>query len=272
MTYRRLTDVLADFWEKSWSKLPKKQRQAWHDALGALGGDTGMDGNLWDGQDAKGRKYVAENHDAQHDPITRDSEEGHAHFALGFWAAAARDFGAVDWDYWISLQSWTSREAACLLTELDPNEYDKAARNNNPQPIALVRRIADIERRAIRDNEVGLLQTNASPLVWAVWADANGYALPKRINECDAQEVGAGETAEITPAQRRANTDMTTRRGVPRYILENWNEIERLHPTGADGRQVLRVLVRRQDAGASTPKLHNVQNALINLRREKLIP
>ncbi|MDP1610086.1 MAG: hypothetical protein Q8M11_03445 [Sulfuritalea sp.] len=192
MTYERLTDMLAAFWEKPWSKLPKKQRQAWHEALGAIGDE---DGKLWDGQYAKGRKYVAENHDIKHDPVTMDSQEGRAYADLGFWAAVARDFGTVDWDYWISLQSWTPRDAACLLTELDPREYDKAAANRNSQPVGLVSRIADIERRADRDQKVALLREHPSPWEWAVWAVANGYALPRKLIG-EAQKVGAGDTAK----------------------------------------------------------------------------
>jgi|AATO01.1.fsa_nt_gi hypothetical protein len=78
-----------------------------------------------------------------------------------------------------------------------------------------------------------------------------------------------------TPAERRENLDMTTERGCRLRILENWPTIESLHGPSANGRQVLRVLTRALSSANKqepTPTLKTVQNRLIDLRREGLIP
>lgn len=179
--YENIGKCLDGYWEKLWSELPEAPRQAWHKVIAFLGDDVVQDGRHWDGQSVAGRKRMVEDYDYQHDPVTRDSKEGRAWADLGYWAAVAHDFGTVDWEYWISLQSWRPREAACLLRELDPNEYDNVASNNYPQPIALIRHIADIERRANREQKADLLRDYPSPREWVVWAAANGYALPGRL-------------------------------------------------------------------------------------------
>ncbi len=78
--------------------------------------------------------------------------------------------------------------------------------------------------------------------------------------------------AEKTPAERRAELDIKTRRGCPRQIVECWDEVEKLHPKGADAKQVLRVLNRRLAINEKRPELKTVQNTLLKLRLEKLIP
>lgn len=117
-----------------------------------------------------------------------------AYFDLGYWSEVARDLGPVnDWDYWIHLPHLTPQEAACLLYGLDPNEYDNVASNNYPAPASLVRQIADIVRKATREQEAGSLLKNANSEEWAVWAEDSGYALlrewqarrdPSKIRDC----------------------------------------------------------------------------------------
>lgn len=149
-----------------------------------------------------------------------DEKTMDAYMELGYWSAVARSFGAANWDYWISLPSWTPREGACLLTELDPNEYDSTASKNSLQTVRLVRRITDIERRADREQKAGLLRDNPSPKDWAEWAYANGYALPRSLQACctpssmddaetnDAQKAGAGGTAAKEPLQDKSEPSM----------------------------------------------------------------
>lgn len=83
-------------------------------------------------------------------------------------------------------------------------------------------------------------------------------------------KVSPGDTAEETPAERRAKLDITGERGCRRRILEGWTDIEKVYGPNADGRQVLRFL--KQDNNESQPALKTVQNHLARLRTEKLIP
>lgn len=83
-------------------------------------------------------------------------------------------------------------------------------------------------------------------------------------------KVSPGQTAEETPAERRAKLDITGERGCRRRILEGWTDIEKVYGPNADGRQVLRFL--KQDNNESQPALKTVQNHLARLRTEKLIP
>lgn len=93
--------------------------------------------------------------------------------------------------------------------------------------------------------------------------------------EVDATAPPTEQEHMETPAERRENHDMAAERGCRRLILENWPSIEKLHGPSAKGRQVLRVLTRAlsSDNGQEpTPTLKTVQNRLIDLRREGLIP
>lgn len=75
---------------------------------------------------------------------------------------------------------------------------------------------------------------------------------------------------DLAPAERRARLDMKSERGVRRRILEQWDAIETEYGTAADAHQVLRVLLR--DKGETEPTLKTLQNRLIDLRKEGLIP
>ena len=98
---------------------------------------------------------------------------------------------------------------------------------------------------------------------------------PSGATEKAAPEGAPDDAAEgdaITPAERRANHDMTTERGVRLAILEAWGEIEKCYGPTADGRQVLRVLNRLKDEDQKPLVLKTVRNRLIDLRKQKLIP
>jgi len=62
----------------------------------------------------------------------------------------------------------------------------------------------------------------------------------------------------------------TSLRGAKRRIIEQWDNIEKLHGDNADGTHVWRILKR--DTDAPEVKLKTVQNHLIELRKEGLIP
>lgn len=66
--------------------------------------------------------------------------------------------------------------------------------------------------------------------------------------------------------------DIKTERGCRRQIREHWDKIKLLNGVNADGRQVLSVLKIHVDASELPKKLKTVQNCLIQLRKEKLIP
>jgi len=90
--------------------------------------------------------------------------------------------------------------------------------------------------------------------------------------ETGGREASNASTATETPRARRARHDIATERGCRRLILENWDKIEAEYGPNADGRQVLRVLKRNLDKGEKEPALKTIQNRLIILRNEKLIP
>jgi len=87
-----------------------------------------------------------------------------------------------------------------------------------------------------------------------------------------AGEVLASTRPEnaATPAERRAQLDMTRERGARRRILEKWNDIEKEYGKNIDARNVHRVLKR--DKGEDDVVLKTVQNHLSALRKEGLIP
>lgn len=122
-----------------------------------------------------------------------NEEREEAYFHLGFHSIAARKFGSPDWAYWLSLPFWTARDAACLLVELNPDRYDMVATAINPQPRKLAEHIATVERKAIREQQVGKLCEKPSPQQWAAWALRSGYALPVRLQSVYAQ------TGELPP-------------------------------------------------------------------------
>ena len=74
----------------------------------------------------------------------------------------------------------------------------------------------------------------------------------------------------MLPKELREQLDISRERGARRRIIESWDDIELEYGQNADGRQVLRVLNRDQDA--KKPSLKTVQNHLSKLRAEGLIP
>lgn len=75
MKYKRLTDVLADCWDKPWGSLSGDQRMAWIESLGIAWSGIDGDGQRWDAYDAAVRRRIVEDHDQQHDPACAPENE-----------------------------------------------------------------------------------------------------------------------------------------------------------------------------------------------------
>jgi hypothetical protein len=80
--YKRLTDVLADCWDKPWAKLPGDQRIAWCEALGVALSEISRNGERWDSYDAQSRQRVVFDYDQGHDPAcNRENDAWFNHYA-----------------------------------------------------------------------------------------------------------------------------------------------------------------------------------------------
>ncbi|GGY24946.1 hypothetical protein [Pseudoduganella albidiflava] len=77
-------------------------------------------------------------------------------------------------------------------------------------------------------------------------------------------------SAKMSPVERRKALDISRERGCRRRIIESWNNIEMTHGPRPGARQVLRYL--KLDKDDVEPQLKTVQNHLIELRKEGLIP
>lgn len=109
--------------------------------------------------------------------------------------------------------------------------------------------------------------TESAQATSSTTSGASENAAPEVKPDGDDEQGGS-----LTPAERRAKHDITSERGCRRLILEHWNTIELRYGPKADGRQVLRVLLKEKDESQREPTLKGVQNRLAVLRREKLIP
>lgn len=148
-------------------------------------------GILWDSISENQRRERAMRYDYQQDPA--NAPEIKAGIRLGYWSVVARNFGAPDWKYWLDLPSWTPREAACLIFELNPDRYEQVASDIYPLPRGLIEEIVSIERKAVREQQAGQLCERPSPDEWAKWAQSKGFALSdKWHSEGDTVKIGAG--------------------------------------------------------------------------------
>jgi len=84
-------------------------------------------------------------------------------------------------------------------------------------------------------------------------------------------DTGAPVSSEVA-RKNRQDHDIAAERGCRRIILEHWDTIEKLHGPRAKGTQVRRFLRNQPDNGEREPSLKTIQNRLIDLREEKLIP
>ena len=121
MTYTRLTDVLADCWDRPWGALTGDQRIAWCTSLSIASGGVIKDGERWDNFDSKTRHRVVMGHDGKNDPAL----EGQRH--VGWYNYQ------LDAETWWGLSSVTPAEAAMLLHEFNPSDdsYDLLTTTNS---------------------------------------------------------------------------------------------------------------------------------------------
>jgi hypothetical protein len=80
------------------------------------------------------------------------------------------------------------------------------------------------------------------------------------------------EVVNEASSESPGNKDIEEEIGCRRLIREHWPTIKALHGPDADGRQVRRVLKDNIDESEKLPELKTVQNRLIDLRKENLIP
>lgn len=244
MIYKRLTDVLAGYWGKWWGELPEEQRQAWHEALGgALGGTRESDGKLWDGQDAKGRKYVAEGYDNAHDP----SLEGERFVGKHDYSMNAR--------MWFDMPDVEPRDAAMVLCRYNPNrgdpDYYVDDDELSPERYRLLLAMFESVARALPKHRTLMewrVIAQEKGLRYHEWVDmyvqARGEELPAdSVSEGDAAEVGAGGTAE--------KEHMTQAASVPNACADflalpnlSANEVSIEFAAGDSGGVILNVMAR----------------------------
>lgn len=280
MTYKRLTDVLGGHWEKPWADLSVEQQWAWfattffaHQSSTPVNmseAEPVPDNGSWDMNTVKVRKRIAEEYDAQHDPVQK----------LIAWHDMSMH-AAV----WLKRANVKPGEAAMLLCRIDPLERDWRGDAPDPERIYVDDDKASPDRyRVLLRVFLDEAETDAKPRTLLDWRDVakrGGLRYHEWIDEyLDAQKVcaaemaetskqGAGATVELTPADNRANLDMSRERGCRARILEKWVDIEKLHGDKPSRRQVLQVINRDSDQKF---EITNVGNTLSKLRAAELIP
>lgn len=97
-----------------------------------------------------------------------------------------------------------------------------------------------------------------------------GRPVSSPVVQKDGFKGGLQRNMSDSARERRDNLDIKRERGTRRRILELWNDIEAEYGSEPDAHQVLRVLNRQH--GEDEPALKTIQNRLIDLRRDGLIP
>ena len=172
-------------------------------------------------------------------------------------------------------------------TDLEQQLLATAAVRLANHPGALLALTRQIRTKSLPSSSLGLLSLDALEIRWSA---VPGYAENKLVAFIDdwfdkancVEPLPAGlppppeklpdDPADWTPKQRRDRHDIGKERQCRRLILENWEIVAMRYGPGADGRQVLTVLKQKSEPGDKLPTLKTVQNRLIDLRREKLIP
>jgi hypothetical protein len=224
----------------------------------------------WDTLTGLQRDCLAKQYDIQRDPA-KDAENEY------YWFNESLE--ALDW--W-NLPSLKFLHAAMLLVRLNPNDITKenaeltTTDETTPQDFKrLFNAFEALEKvnpqnRALADwlhyAKVEKLKTHSWITRWK--------AFHEQI-EPDALRPppDAGATANIhvdMELKRQAILDKNSFRGCKRFIIESWKDIESVHGKTADGTKVLRMLKRNYKEENFV--LKTVQNHLIELRKQKLIP
>ena len=252
--------LLAPYWDKPACELPENLRE--------------IASPLWDMATPEGRQNLARQHDTQHDPALH-----------WLWYDCSMDART-----WWGLKDIAPREAAMLLCRLNPLECER----EDPERIyvdddksspkryrLLLLTFEDVAKVTPQTRTLSqwLGIARDKQLQYHPWIDEyeRGISLVM-LTETPAAPmekaplVAPPETnASEQAANNRKNHDITKERGCRRHILDNWDDIEKLHGAAVDGRRVHNLLKRRVDA-SELPTLKTVQNKLKLLRDEILIP
>lgn len=127
MSYKRLTEILADCWDKPWVKLSAEQQWAWfsttntfrssmpspEQVVGSLVHDDGS----WDMNTIDVRRHRATEYDAEHDPVLR---------TIGW-----HDY-SMNAATWFAMPDVAPRDAAMVLSRINP--HDRDWRGDPPDP------------------------------------------------------------------------------------------------------------------------------------------
>ena len=184
---------------------------------------------------------------------------------------------AVAWSHDLTMYSPASTaielQAARLLkcVGTHPETHIERLIPNCPQDDgALAITVEDAVKWAEQDREFteGLLLELTREL-----SRLSGSPLPSWMSGLDVDSIEPPQPPKIDPtAEKRTAHDVRSERGARRLILDQWENIRLLHPAGADGRQVLRIILRTLPKDANKPELKTIQNKLATLRMEGLIP
>jgi hypothetical protein len=192
---------------------------------------------------------------------------------LSVFSESVNNGVAINWIYWVNqMPTLSAAQAARLMCALDPDVFDNLKnRPNQNDPSNLVQKAKMIQRLAEAQE-----MREAAPIAWLEWAKErhiavhHGFEIEVR-KSIDSMCVARPQVKPIDMAKKRQEILETySLRGAKRRILEYWDTVEKLHPKGADGTMVLRILERSTDA--PKVKLKTVQNHLISLRKDGLIP
>lgn len=207
--------------------------------------------------------------------------------------------GTPDWDRWSRLDIVRLWQAACLAADIEPLAGEIWA---TYQLDSLPQAFHDVWEVINADAELAKLEMleYSGRMLWKVrlvgfakWAVDKGMSVPIEIEKMadkvddhlslqvrtsssapDARPVGLAKSMvhdQIRENRKRALLENKPR-GARGLILEHWDIVEALHGPIATGTDVQRVLRRQLDKSEKIPVLKTIQNRLIELRTQKLIP
>lgn len=181
-----------------------------------------------------------------------------------------------DFGYWRLFETLKIRDILALMQNIDPrsptgttDRSGNALDLNDEQHILIsaVKAGSLIAAPPAPSAVNGDTEVTLTSLVQ--WLQKNRWSdLATHLSATDANAL----SRDMTPTQRRALLDIRSKRGCARLILENWETIVKLYGPEPDGRQVLRAIRPAGTIDGKMPALKTVQNSLLNLRKEKLIP
>lgn len=167
MTYKRLTDLVADCWEKPWTDLSVEQQWAWFattlsaflrsEPIKMPEGQPVPDDGSWDMNTVKVRKRIALEYDAKHDPVQK---------ILGWHDMSMHA------SMWLKRASVKPDEAAMLLCRIDPLERDWQGNAPDPERIYVEDDKASPDRyRLLLRTFLDVAETDPKPRTLLDWRD-----------------------------------------------------------------------------------------------------